>query len=624
MKEFKAVGISKSHGVKTLLRDASFTIREGEHVGLIGANGSGKSTLLRLIAGIDQPDTGHFVCSKDFTVGYLRQEPELDPQLTVFETIYYGEAPLLALVRAYEQSVQQLLAADTADNQRRFAHYEQLMTEQDAWHYETHINTILTKLGIRDLHQPVGTLSGGQRKRVGLAQVLVQQPDLLLLDEPTNHLDYDSILWLEKYLANYRGSVLLVTHDRYFLERVVTDIFALHNHELVRYRGTYSDYVAERLARQQVAQKQQEKQQRLYQNELAWMRQGAKARTTKQQARIKRFEHLQQSMQQHPEQELVSLQLESARLGKRVLVCTDCGLKVADRWLVRHFNQIVQTHDRIGIIGANGAGKTTLLDALSGMRSFTEGDLVVGETVRIAYFTQTSDTLPRDKRVIAYLQEVAEEAVRHTGERISVTELLEQFLFPRHMHGVLISTLSGGERRRLYLLNLLMQRPNVLLLDEPTNDLDIDTLTVLEDYLDTFPGAVLVVSHDRYFLDRTTERLIALDGQGGIQESLLRASEYIVQQVTNHDATPKATDKMVAQPPKRTTKKRSYQEQREWQTIEAEIEQLEQQSTALKEEMARHASDFSILQNLQEQLESCEEALLAKLDRWAYLSEQGD
>lgn len=631
MQELKVIGLTKTYGEKTLFQDISFLIHEKDRIGLIGVNGTGKSSLLKILAGLDAGDGDVTSIQKagDYQIGYLTQETDFPEELTVLESVFQGDAPMIQTVRRYEQALVALAeAGDNLENQKNYARAEEAMNEQDAWLLDTNAKTILQKLGITQINQKIKELSGGQKKRVGLAQVLIQEPDLLLLDEPTNHLDYQAIQWLEGYLRQYRGALLMVTHDRYFLDRVTNRIFELSHGQLIEYKGNYEDYVVAKAERERQAVQQEEKRQQLYKQELAWMRAGAKARTTKQQARIQRFEDLKENLNQVQTDEQVAMELTTKRLGKQVLEIQEGNYRYADKIILKDFELLVQSRDRIGITGENGAGKSTLLNILAGKLPLDSGTFIVGETVRIAYYTQLTEPVKEDQRVIAYLQEVAEEAKQKDGTSISVAELLERFLFPRHTHGSLISKLSGGERRRLFLLKLLISQPNVLLLDEPTNDLDIATLTVLEDYLQNFPGAVITVSHDRYFLDKVAEKLLIFEGQGQIKRYYGSIMDYlektpdttpeVAKTIGSKTAVPVETEpEPVAKPKQKLT----YMEQKEWATIEDEIAKLEEQVETLTGGMNSQGSDFAKLQELQNQLNTVEAQLEEKLNRWEYLSE---
>lgn len=630
MKELKVSGLTKTYGEKTLFRQISFLIHEKDRIGLIGVNGTGKSSLLGILSGKDKGDGDleHIQKPSDYQIGYLMQENDFDETLTVLETVFQGEAPMIQTVRRYEQALVDLAQeGGNPEVQKRYTKAEEAMNEQDAWLVDTNAKTILQKLGITQMDQKISELSGGQKKRVGMAQVLIQEPDLLLLDEPTNHLDYQAILWLESYLRQYRGALLMVTHDRYFLDRVTNRIFELSHGDLIEYKGNYEEYVLAKAERERQAVQQEEKRHQLYKQELAWMRAGAKARTTKQQARINRFEDLKENLNQVKSDGQVAIELSNKRLGKQVLEIKDGSYAFNEKVILRDFNLLIQSRERLGITGENGAGKSTLLNILAERLPLDKGLLIVGETVRIAYYTQTNEALAEDKRVIAYLQEVAEEARQSDGTSISVAELLERFLFPRNTHGTLIAKLSGGEKRRLFLLKLLISQPNVLLLDEPTNDLDIATLTVLEDYLQSFPGAVITVSHDRYFLDKVAEKLLIFKGAGQIQRYFGSITEYLEkndeQKAASGNETKEAEE--ISEPAIEVTskekKKLSYMEQKEWETIEDDIAALEEETAVLTEAMNGQGSDFTKLQELQKRLAETELHLEEKMARWEYLSE---
>lgn len=452
----------------------------------------------------------------------------------------------------------------------------------------------------------------------------------MLLDEPTNHLDFDSIEWLEKYLADYKGALLLVTHDRYFLDRVTNHIWELSFGHLYEYEGNYAKYVEQKALREQQNEASQEKKYKLYKQELEWIKRGPKARGTKQQARINKFEKLDQDV--HAPKEIdqdVEIGLTQQRLGKKVIEIKHLDLQVGDHPIARDFTKLIQAGDRIGITGANGAGKSSFLNAIAGKLPIQDGTIDIGETVKIGYYTQKMEPIPEDKRVINYIKEIGQEVVNRDGEKISVTSLLEQFLFPKFMHGSLIKKLSGGEKRRLYLIKVLMQQPNVLLLDEPTNDLDIATLTVLENYLEHFNGTVLTVSHDRYFLDKVSDQLLIFDGNGQIEQYTGQISDYLKQraQTTSTSATtakPRTEPTPVAKPKKK--KKRTYAEEKEWQTIEAEIDKLEQKSKTITEQMNEYAADYGKLSELQAELNQVSDELENKMARWEYLEsfEEGE
>lgn len=633
MKDYKALNWSKTYGMKQLLNDVSFLIREGQHVGLVGANGSGKTTLLNIIAGKSSLDQGQIEHPKDFTVGIVTQDPELDESQTIFEAVYHSESPIVQLVGRYEEITLDLqLDPENSQLQKKFQQIEQEMNAQNAWTLDTTIQTILSKLGIHDLTQEVKVLSGGQRKRVGLAKVLIEEPDLLLMDEPTNHLDFDMVEWLENYIANYKKSVLVVTHDRYFLDQITTHIFALDRGDLKQYEGNYQIYLEKLQSEHEIEAATMAKQKKLYKSELAWMRKGAKARTTKQQARIHRFENLKEKVSQTTDDSELTVDLDTQRLGNKVLEFDNLTVGYPNKPLITNINLLLQNKERVGIIGDNGAGKTTFLNTIAGIQAPLSGEIKTGETVRIAYFQQIPTDLPEDKRVINYVQEIASEYVYDDGTQASAAQMLEQFLFPRESHGMLIGTLSGGERKRLYLLKILMTRPNVLLLDEPTNDLDIDTLSVLEDYLETFHGTVITVSHDRYFLDKVVEKLIIVDSLDNTvqlfygnyhdyRDAMREAKNQSSQShkvVSQNEQNKQAAEPVTEEAPK--AKRMSWQEKKDWAVIESEIEQLEMAIEAIDQAMNKNGNDYGKLSELQLEKDSKENDLLEKMSYWEYLS----
>ncbi|WP_331457236.1 ABC-F family ATP-binding cassette domain-containing protein [Enterococcus faecium] len=623
MKELKVTDLKKTYGEKDLFDQISFLVHEKDRIGLIGTNGTGKTSLLNIIAGIDSGDGDRQTVfyPTDYRIGYLSQAAEFSDELTVLQAVFQGNSPLIQTVRAYEEALIELGEnGEDPDVQKRYAKAEEQMNKEDAWTTDTNAKIILQKLGISELDKKISTLSGGQKKRVSLAQVLIDEPDLLLLDEPTNHLDYEAIEWLENYLKQYRGALLMVTHDRYFLDRVANRIFELSFGKLYEYKGNYEAYVLEKAERDRVEVEQEEKRKRLYKQELAWMRAGVQARGTKQQARINRFEDLKENLYQVNQEDDLELNLATQRLGKKVLEIKDGSYRINDQILLEHLDLLIQSRERLGITGKNGAGKSTLLNILAGRIPLDSGTMSIGETVHLAYYTQENEEMAPDKRMIAYLQEAAEEAKTADGSQIGVAELLERFLFPRFMHGTLIGKLSGGEKRRLFLLKLLIQQPNVLLLDEPTNDLDIATLTILEDYFRSFPGAVITVSHDRYFLDKVADKLLVFQGNGKQELYYGNMSSYLLKQKETQQPAEKAKPKIQSKEPAEK-KKLSYMEQKEWETIEDEIAELEEKISLLQEEMNHQGDNFTRLQELQNDVSETEAQLEEKMARWEYLSE---
>lgn len=623
LKELKVTDLKKTYGEKDLFDQISFLVHEKDRIGLIGTNGTGKTSLLNIIAGIDSSDGDRQTVfyPTDYRIGYLSQAAEFSDELTVLQAVFQGNSPLIQTVRAYEEALIELGEnGEDPDVQKRYAKAEEQMNKEDAWTTDTNAKIILQKLGISELDKKISTLSGGQKKRVSLAQVLIDEPDLLLLDEPTNHLDYEAIEWLENYLKQYRGALLMVTHDRYFLDRVANRIFELSFGKLYEYKGNYEAYVLEKAERDRVEVEQEEKRKRLYKQELAWMRAGVQARGTKQQARINRFEDLKENLYQVNQEDDLELNLATQRLGKKVLEIKDGSYRINDQTLLEHLDLLIQSRERLGITGKNGAGKSTLLNILAGRIPLDSGTMSIGETVHLAYYTQENEEMAPDKRMIAYLQEAAEEAKTADGSQIGVAELLERFLFPRFMHGTLIGKLSGGEKRRLFLLKLLIQQPNVLLLDEPTNDLDIATLTILEDYFRSFPGAVITVSHDRYFLDKVADKLLVFQGNGKQELYYGNMSSYLLKQKETQQPAEKAKPKIQSKEPAEK-KKLSYMEQKEWETIEDEIAELEEKISLLQEEMNHQGDNFTRLQELQNDVSETEAQLEEKMARWEYLSE---
>ncbi|KAF0365299.1 ATP-binding cassette domain-containing protein [Pediococcus acidilactici] len=631
MKTLKAKNLTKTYGEKQLFQSINFTINENDRIGLIGTNGSGKTNLLNAVAGIDPADSGEFEAPNDYRIAYLKQSSEINQYETVRDFIYSGDQEVFRVIKRYEQVLAQYTDNPTSNTIfEKFTKAEDEMNRLDAWNTESNIKTILTQLHVDMLDAPINQLSGGQVKRIALAQALLEPADLLLLDEPTNHLDFDSIEWLEKYLADYKGALLLVTHDRYFLDRVTNHIWELSFGHLYEYEGNYAKYVEQKALREQQNEASQEKKYKLYKQELEWIKRGPKARGTKQQARINKFEKLDQDV--HAPKEIdqdVEIGLTQQRLGKKVIEIKHLDLQVGGHPIAHDFTKLIQAGDRIGITGANGAGKSSFLNAIAGKLPIQGGTIDIGETVKIGYYTQKMEPIPEDKRVINYIKEIGQEVVNRDGEKISVTSLLEQFLFPKFMHGSLIKKLSGGEKRRLYLIKVLMQQPNVLLLDEPTNDLDIATLTVLENYLEHFNGTVLTVSHDRYFLDKVSDQLLIFDGNGQIEQYTGQISDYLKQraQTTSTSATaakPRTEPTSVAKPKKK--KKRTYAEEKEWQTIEAEIDKLEQKSKTITEQMNEYAADYGKLSELQAELNQVSDELENKMARWEYLEsfEEGE
>lgn len=584
-----AENIKKSYTEKPLLVSVDLSIDQADKIGLIGVNGSGKSTLLKIIAGVVSEEGGTITKSRELRSAYLAQNPPFNPQLSVLEqaTCYLSEIG---------------------------GQYELYQCQ-----------AMLTKLGITDFEQKMGQLSGGQRKRVAMAAVLTADSNLLILDEPTNHMDADVIIWLEEYLLRYKGAIFMITHDRYFLDRVTNRIVEIDGGKLYSYDGNYDYYLETKAARKEMELASERKRQAIYRKELAWIRRGAQARTTKAKGRIQRFHQLEES-KLVTDDDVLEISTATSRLGKKIIEMSSLSKSYGDLRLFEDFSYILLRNDRVGIIGPNGCGKSTLLGMIMGQVPCDSGTVEKGDTVKIGYFSQENQALDEDARVIRYISDIAANVQTAEGS-FSASQMLERFLFPPHMHSVKIGHLSGGEKRRLYLLSILMTAPNVLILDEPTNDLDIETLTVLEDYLDDFNGAVIAVSHDRYFLDRVTRKTFAFLPGGEIRQYNGGFTDYEEKrsiEISEEQAVKREKEK-TAETRRRESKPQkprfTYKEQKEFETIDADIEELEQRLAEAEAEMSRHATDFSKLAALQAEKEDLEMQLLEKMERWEYLSE---
>lgn len=613
--------LTKTVGDKTVFQDISFIIHDFDRIGIIGVNGTGKTTLLDVLSGRlgFDGDNSPFSKANDYKIAYLTQDPEFNDAASVLDTVLSSDVKAIQLIRQYEL----LMANYTEDKQETLESLMSEMDRLDAWSIESDVKTVLSKLGITDLEQKVGDLSGGMRRRVQLAQVLLGAADLLLLDEPTNHLDIDTITWLTTYLKTAKKTVLFITHDRYFLDNVATRIFELDKAGLTEYQGNYQDYVRLKAEQDERDAANLHKKKQLYKQELAWMRTQPQARATKQQARINRFSDLKKEVHQDSSADTLEMTFETSRIGKKVIHFEDLSFAYGDRQLIKDFNLIIQNKDRIGIVGDNGVGKSTLLNLINGDLEPTSGKLDIGDTIRVGYFSQQLKDMDETKRVINYLQEVADEVKTSVGTT-SISELLEQFLFPRSSHGTLIAKLSGGEKKRLYLLKLLIEKPNVLLLDEPTNDLDIATLTVLENFLANFAGPVITVSHDRYFLDKVATKILAFE-EGDIRVFYGNYSDYLDEKVFEKETVEadlvKATViEEVPLPPKEERKRMSYLEKQEWAQIEDTIATLETQIEDIEHQMLEVASDYGQLAQLQRDLEQRNKDLLEAYERFDYLS----
>ncbi|MGW8825984.1 ABC-F type ribosomal protection protein TaeA [Paenibacillus lautus] len=626
--------VTKSYGDKILFQDASFGMEDQDKIGIIGVNGTGKSTFMRVIAGIEPPDAGKISMGNRIRVRYLAQNPEFDPDNTVLQQVFEGDLPEMKAVREYTETMELLeLHPNREDLQQKLLKLNQTLDTLQAWQLESDAKTILSKLGIRNYDAKMGTLSGGQRKRVALAAALIQPSDLLILDEPTNHIDNESVAWLEQYLQKRRGALLMITHDRYFLDRVANVMLELDHGRLFRYEANYSRFLELKAEREEREAASEQKRQNLLRNELAWIRRGAKARTTKQRARIERFEKLKDQEMVHSSGEL-DVSVASTRLGRKILEIEGLRKKSDDNVLIQDLSYIAVPEDRIGIVGPNGSGKSTLLNLIAGRLQPDAGEVVLGPTVKLGYFTQEHQEMDGSQRVIEYIKDEAEVVRTADGSAITAAQMLERFLFPPALQWTPIAKLSGGEKRRLYLLRVLMSAPNVLLLDEPTNDLDIQTLSVLEQYLDEFPGVCIVVSHDRFFLDRTVDKIMAFEGNGQIRVHVGSYSEYAewMQRHGGEAAGGKAEASSAkpasggsgsgsAQEAPRERLKFSYKEQREYEQIDALIEAAENKLASIQSEMETAGSDAARLQELMKSQEETEGELEHLMERWTYLNE---
>ncbi|MFC0272908.1 ABC-F family ATP-binding cassette domain-containing protein [Metabacillus herbersteinensis] len=613
----------KTYGEKVLFDHISFSIAEKQRIGLIGVNGTGKSTLLKVLAGMESVEEGEISHANHLQVEFLPQQPHLDEDLTVLDQIYYGDSVIMKLMREYEVTLQELeLDPMNEQKQTNLIRVQQKMDENDAWEANTVAKTILTRLGITDFTKAVKHLSGGQKKRVAIAKALIQPADLLILDEPTNHLDNETIEWLESYLSQYRGSIMVVTHDRYFLNRMTNRIYELDQGQIYTYEGNYEIFLEKKAERELQAEQSETKRQNLLRRELAWLRRGAKARATKQKAHIGRVEDLQEQKGPAAKGDL-DFAIGSTRLGKKVIELEGITKSFGEKKLIDHLDYLVVPGERLGIIGPNGSGKSTLLNIIAGRVKPDAGIIEVGTTVKIGFYTQEQDEMDENLRVIEYIKEVAEIVHTVNDEVITAEQMLERFLFPRSMQWTYIRKLSGGERRRLYLLRVLMGEPNVLFLDEPTNDLDTQTLGILEDYLDQFPGVVITVSHDRYFLDRVIEQLLVFEGNGQIyrfQGSYTDHMEEAKRKELAHKEQEKSAvaEKTIVK--KESRKKLSYKEQQEWDSIEDKITQLEERKEQLENEIAGAGSDLGKVQEFFKEQQQVDIELEKTMDRWTELS----
>lgn len=621
-----AENLGHSYGVRTLFKNISFNIEEGDKIGVIGVNGTGKSTLLRDIA-TGELSEGKITKNGTCVIEYLPQDPAFDPDATVLEQVFRGESPQLDVVRRYEEAVQQAAAEpeNKAARQKLLA-LQQEMDSKFAWQMESEAKAVLDKLGITDLQQPMKELSGGQRKRVALAGVLVRPSDLLILDEPTNHMDNETVAWLEEVLQKRKGALLMVTHDRYFFDRVVNRTLEIDGGEGYLYTGNYSLFLQKREERRIAASGAAQRLRNVYRRELAWISRGAEARRTKSKERIERFNELKKEVNNIKTERQLEISSVGSRLGKTIIECEHIGLDYGGKTYIDDFNYVLLRNDRIGIVGPNGSGKSSLMDIIAGRLAPTRGTVKVGQTVKIGYFAQHSEFKDADCRVLEYIKNVSDYIETADGTRITAAQMLERFLFPPELQWVPVSKLSGGEKRRLYLLSVLMSAPNVLILDEPTNDLDIPTLSVLEDYLDTFNGAVIAVSHDRYFLDRFAGKIFAFMGGGEVRQFIGDYSRYEqaraeAQNLARQQERAQSTVKPQQREEKQRAPKMTYKEKLEYEQIEQVIAQAEAELKMTEIEINACGTDFVKLTELTAKQQELTQRISDLTDRWAYLEE---
>ncbi|OKH27712.1 ABC-F family ATP-binding cassette domain-containing protein [Chroogloeocystis siderophila] len=630
---FTLRSLKKDFGIKEIFKDASFSLEEGDKVGLIGTNGSGKSTLLKMIAGLESIDSGEIWVNSGAKIVYLPQQPELDESHTVLEQVFADSGEQVALVREYEALSEQLThqQGDTEKLIARLSNLSQQMEAAGAWDLETNAKIILTKLGIQDFDAKIGNLSGGYRKRIALAAALLSEPDVLLMDEPTNHLDALSVEWLQSYLNRYRGALLLITHDRYFLDRVTNRILEIDRGDLYAYAGNYTYYLEKKAEAEETAASSQRKHVGVLRRELEWLKRGPKARSTKQKARIDRIREMQ-AQEFKQAQGKVEISTASRRIGKKVIELTNISKSYNERTIIHDFTYTFNPEDRIGIIGSNGAGKSTLMDIITGRVQPDAGTVDIGSTIHIGYFDQHSEdvTVNENQRVIEYLKSVAELVKTADGSVITASQMLERFLFPPNQQYAPIHKLSGGEKRRLFLLRVLMSAPNVLILDEPTNDLDVQTLAVLEEYLEDFNGCVIVVSHDRYFLDRTVDTIFAFEPGGNLRQYPGNYSVYLDYKAEEEQGSKEVKHKQdinskpaFQEPKSDKPRKLSFKEKREYETLETQIPQMEAEKEELEKTLYNNPpSGFTQMQELSERLAQLIQAIDTATERWLELAER--
>ena len=622
--------LCKTYGEKVLFNNVNFSLSDGDKVGIVGVNGTGKSTFIKVIAGIVPKDSGTITTGKNTKISYLEQDKVFEPKHTVLMEVFKGTQPLMRALYDYELALQASQKnPQDIDLQKKIITLSSKIDELNGWQLESDAKTILTKLGIMDFSAKTKTLSGGQQKRLALATALIQPCDLLLLDEPTNHLDSETIAWLEEYLRKLKTALIMVTHDRYFLDSVATKILELDKGNSYIYTGNYTQFLELKNQRLEREEASEQKRQNFLRNELKWIRRGAQARSTKQRARIQRFEEVK-NQKVNIDHSKIEIGMATSRLGRTVIELENVNYAVDDKTIIKDFTYTVLRNDRIGILGPNGSGKTTLLNIIAGKLAPTSGTVTIGQTVKIGYFTQKNVAMDEKLRPIEYIKEEANYLTLADGTKLSASQLMERFLFPGTLQWTPIAKLSGGEKRRLYLLRILMSAPNVLLLDEPTNDLDLETMSILEEFIDNFNGAIIFVSHDRFFIDRLADKVFVYQKDGSLRQypggysyyKGIEEQEQQALQVQTQQSMPKKEVKPAKTREKANApKKLSFKEQREYDEIEAIIAETEGELKVVQLQMTQNASDYGKLNELTKEETRLQEKLDYLMERWAYLEE---
>lgn len=622
--------LCKTYGEKVLFNNVNFSLSDGDKVGIVGVNGTGKSTFIKVIAGIVPKDSGTITTGKNTKISYLEQDKVFEPEHTVLMEVFKGTQPLMRALYDYELALQASQKnPQDMDLQKKIITLSSKIDELNGWQLESDAKTILTKLGIMDFSAKTKTLSGGQQKRLALATALIQPCDLLLLDEPTNHLDSETIAWLEEYLRKLKTALIMVTHDRYFLDSVATKILELDKGNSYIYTGNYTQFLELKNQRLEREESSEQKRQNFLRNELKWIRRGAQARSTKQRARIQRFEEVK-NQKVNIDHSKIEIGMATSRLGRTVIELENVNYAVDDKTIVKDFTYTVLRNDRIGILGPNGSGKTTLLNIIAGKLAPTSGTVTIGQTVKIGYFTQKNIAMDERLRPIEYIKEEANYLTLADGTKLSASQLMERFLFPGTLQWTPIAKLSGGEKRRLYLLRILMSAPNVLLLDEPTNDLDLETMSILEEFIDNFNGAIIFVSHDRFFIDRLADKVFVYQKDGSLRQypggysyykGIEEQEQQTMQAQTQQSMPKKETKPTKTREKANAPKKLSFKEQREYDEIEAVIAETEGELKVVQLQMTQNASDYGKLNELTKEETRLQEKLDYLMERWAYLEE---